>query len=122
MNQPHLAKVTPSLHGDTVGHYEGDALVIDTVGIKKDQPYGMIDLFGTPYTKKLHVVERWQLLDRVAVKEGLARGVKENWHPGGPYDPNYKDKFLQVHFTIEDEGAFTMPWTATTIYLRGGRE
>jgi hypothetical protein len=42
--------------------------------------------------------------------------------PRRTYDPNYKDKFLQVHFTIEDEGAFTMPWTATTICLRGGRE
>jgi hypothetical protein len=122
MNQPHPAQVTPSWHGDAVGHYEGDTLVIDTVGIKKDRPYAMIDLFGTPYTEKLHVVERWQLLDREAVNDGLARGAKENWRPGGPVNPNYKDKFLQVHFTIEDEGAFTSPWTATTIYLRGGRE
>jgi hypothetical protein len=58
--------------------------IIDTVGIKKEHPYGMIDLFGTPYTEKLHVVDRWQLLDRVAVKDGLARGAKEHWHPGGP--------------------------------------
>src|SRR5262245_642124 len=34
LNQPHPAKVTPSIHGDSVGHYEGDTLVIDTVGIK----------------------------------------------------------------------------------------
>jgi hypothetical protein len=122
MNQPHPAQVTPSWHGDAVGHYENDTLVIDTVGIKKDHPYAMIDLFGTPYTEKLHVVERWQLLDREAVKDGLARGAMENWRPGGPVNPNYKDKFLQVHFTIEDEGAFTTPWTATTIYLRDRRE
>jgi hypothetical protein len=56
------------------------------------------------------------------VKDGLARGAKENWRPGGPVSPNYKDKYLQVHFTIEDEGAFTTPWTATTIYLRDRRE
>jgi hypothetical protein len=118
LNQPHPAQMTPSWHGDAVGHYEGDTLVIDTVGIKKDHPYAMIDLFGTPYTEKLHVVERWQLLDRETVKDGLARGAKGNWRPGGPVNPNYKDKFLQVHFTIEDEGAFTTPWTATTIYLR----
>jgi hypothetical protein len=122
MNQPHPAQVTPSWNGDAVGHYEGDTLVVDTVGIKKDHPYAMIDLFGTPYTEKLHVVERWQLLDREAVKDGLARGAMENWRPGGPVTPNYKDKFLQVHFTIEDEGAFTTPWTATTIYLRDRRE
>jgi hypothetical protein len=34
MNQPHAAQVTPSWYGDSVGHYEGDTLVIDTVGIK----------------------------------------------------------------------------------------
>ncbi len=34
MNEPHPAQVTPSWYGDSVGHYEGDTLVIDTVGIK----------------------------------------------------------------------------------------
>src|SRR5271170_3950957 len=33
MNQPHAAQVLPSWYGDSVGHYEGDTLVIDTVGI-----------------------------------------------------------------------------------------
>jgi hypothetical protein len=118
LNQPHPAKVKPSWHGDAVGHYEGDTLVIDTVGIKTDRPYPMVDLFGTPYTEKLHVVERYQLLDYNAVKDGLARAAKENWRPAGPVNPNYDDKYLQIHFTIEDEGAFTTPWTATVIYLR----
>ena len=118
LNEPHPAKVTPSWHGDAVGHYEGDTLVIDTVGIKTDRPYAMIDLFGTPYTEKLHVVERYQSLDRTAIKDGLARAAKENWRPAGPVNPDYDDKYLQVHFTIEDEGAFTTPWTATVIYLR----
>jgi hypothetical protein len=118
MNEPHPAQVTPSWHGDAVGHYEGDTLVIDTVGIKTNRPYPMVDLFGTPYTEKLHVVERYRLLDREAVKDDLARAAKENWRPGGPINPDYKDKYLQVHFTIEDEGAFTTPWTATVIYVR----
>src|SRR5580704_11918154 len=45
MNQPPPAEVTPSWHGDAVSHYEGDTLVIDTMGIKTDRPYAMIDLF-----------------------------------------------------------------------------
>jgi hypothetical protein len=118
MNEPHPAQVTPSWHGDAVGHYEGDTLVIDTVGIKSDRKFAMIDLFGTPYTEKLHVVERYQLADLDAVKGDLERGLKENWRPGGPANPNYKDKYLKVQFTIEDEGAFTTPWTATMVYLR----
>src|SRR6516162_7603961 len=118
MNEPHPTHVTPSWHGDSVGHYEGDTLLIDTVGIRIDRPFAMIDLFGTPYTEKLHVVERYQLLDYAAAKEGLERSAKENWRPAGPVNPDYDDKYLQVHFTIEDEGAFTTPWTATVIYLR----
>src|ERR1700704_5065209 len=69
LNQQHPPLVKPSWHGDSVGHYEGDTLVIDTVGIRIDRPYPMIDLFGTPYTEKMHVVERYQLLDYDAVKD-----------------------------------------------------
>ena len=123
MNQPHPAKVTPSWHGDAVGHYEGDTLVIDTIGIKVNRPYAMIDLFGTPFTEKLHVVERYRLRDYEDVKDVIARAAKENWRPAGPINAgNYKDKYLQVDFTIEDEGTFTTPWTASMIYLRDRNE
>jgi hypothetical protein len=54
MNQPHPTQVIPSWKGDSVGHYEGDTLVIDTVGVKVGPPtpdlYAMVDLFGTPHT------------------------------------------------------------------------
>jgi hypothetical protein len=60
MNQPHPAQVMPSWYGDSVGHYEGDTLVIDTVGIRVG-PLSMIDFFGTPFTNALHVVERYAL-------------------------------------------------------------
>ena len=118
MNQQHSAKVTPSWHGDAVGRYEGDALVIDTVGVRTDRPHAMIDLFGTPYTEKLHVVERHRLVDYAEAKDAMARGTKENRRAGGPYNPNYDDKYLKVDFTIEDPGTFTTPWTAIMIYLR----
>jgi hypothetical protein len=63
MNQPHPAQVTPSWYGDSVGYYEGATLVIDTVGVKTDRPLAMLDMYGTPYTRALHVVERYRLLD-----------------------------------------------------------
>ena len=118
LDHPHPAKPTPSWHGDAVSRYEGATLVIDTVGVRTDRPHAMIDLFGTPYTEKLHVVERHQLLDYEAAKGALERGAKENWRPAGPANPNYKDKYLQVDFTIEDAGTFTTPWTASVVYLR----
>jgi hypothetical protein len=124
MNQPHPAKVTPSWYGDSVGHYEGDMLVIDTVGVKADRPLAMLDMYGTPYTQALHVTERYRLIDYEAAKEAQERNGKENWRfsediaEGWVPDPSYKGKGLQVHFTVEDEGVFTTPWSATITYRR----
>jgi hypothetical protein len=36
VNEPHPPRLTPSWYGDSVGHYEGDTLVIDTVGSRLD--------------------------------------------------------------------------------------
>jgi len=122
LNQPHPAKVTPSWYGDSVAHYEGDTLVIDTVGTKTNRPFAMIDLYGTPYTEKLHVVERYRLPDYEDAKEGLERDAKENQRPPVGIDRNYRGKHLQIHFTVEDEGVFTTPWSATITYGRGSTE
>ena len=116
MNAQHPAKVTPSWYGDSVGHYEGDTLVIDTVGIKAG-PFAMVDWFGTPQTPALHVVERYRLLDYEAAKEGLERDAKENALPQPPtVDLNYRGKHLQLIFTVEDPNVFTTPWSATVTY------
>jgi hypothetical protein len=122
MNQPHPALVTPSLYGDSVGHYEGDTLVIDTVGVKVG-PFAMVDMFGTPHTEALHVVERYRLLDYEAAKESWERNAKENFRIpgndlGAEVDPAYMGKGLQLQFMVEDEGVFTMPWSATITYRR----
>jgi hypothetical protein len=124
MNHSHPAQVTPSWYGDSVGHYEGDTLVIDTVGIKTDRPVAMLDLYGTPYTKALHVVERYRLLDYDTTKDALERVANKNFRLppdtiGVDADPNYNGKGLQLQFTVEDEGVFTMPWSATITYRRG---
>ena len=119
LNEPHPSPLTPSWYGDSVGHYEGDTLVIDTVGVKTDRPYAMIDLFGTPYTDKLHIVERYRLRDHDDVKDALDRNMKENWLFNGDVFSQHRGKFLQLHVTIEDEGVFTTPWTATLTYVPG---
>jgi hypothetical protein len=123
LNEPHPSPLRPSWYGDSVGHYEGDTLVIDTVGVKVDRPYAMIDLFGTPYTDKLHIVERYRLRDYDGVKDALERNRKENWlFQGDVWTRHRGDKFLQLHVTIEDEGVFTTPWTATLTYAPGDGE
>jgi hypothetical protein len=119
LNDRHPDPLTPSWYGDSVGHYEGDTLVIDTVGVKTDRPYAMIDLFGTPYTKSLHIVERYRLREYNDVKDAIERNKKENWLFTGDVFSNHRGKFLQLHLTIEDEGVFTTPWTATLTYVPG---
>jgi hypothetical protein len=116
MNQAHPTKVMPSAHGDSVGRYEGDTLVIDTIGVKVG-PYTMIDRLGTPYTESLHVVERYRLIDHEAAVEAQARGFKE-WPniPAYAVDPDDKGQGLQLEFTVEDEGVFTMPWKGIITY------
>jgi hypothetical protein len=114
MNQPHPAQVAPSWYGDSVGHYEGDTLVIDTVGFKIGR-YSMVDWYGTPHTEALHVVERYRLLGAEAAKEGFARDAKQhNVAMGAKANP--QGKYLQLHFTVEDNGVFTTPWSATMTY------
>ena len=97
--------------------------MIDTVGIKTG-PYTMVDQFGTPHTDKLHVVERYRLIDYETAKQALERGAKENASflrndSGVIPDLNAKGKHLQLEFTVEDPGAFTTPWSATVIYRPG---
>jgi hypothetical protein len=92
--------------------------VIDTVGIKIG-PFAMVDMYGTPHSPALHVVERYRLLDYDEAKDALERNEKENARGVySDFDPNYRGKVLQLHFTVEDEGVFTMPWTATVTYRR----
>jgi hypothetical protein len=64
-----------------VGHYEGDTLVVDTIG---QNTKTFVDAFRTPHTEKLHVVERYRRPD---------------------FD------HLDYDITVEDPGAYTKPFT-----------
>ena len=68
-------------------------------------------------------MERYRLLDYEATKEAVERDAKENFQfanpdNGPPVDPSYKGKGLQIQVTVEDEGVFTMPWSATVTLRR----
>lgn len=60
MDVPHSANPKPSWYGESVGRYEGDTLVIDTIGLT-DKTH--LDNYRTPASDKLHVVERYRLID-----------------------------------------------------------
>jgi hypothetical protein len=80
MNVPHSANPKPSWYGESVGRYEGDTLVIDTIGLT-DKAH--LDNYRTPASDKLHVVERYRLVD------------------GG--------KMLEAHVTLDDPIALKQP-------------
>jgi hypothetical protein len=119
LNQQHPAHVIPSWSGDSIGHYDGDTLVIDTVGIKVG-PFSMIDQYGTPFTDALHVIERYRLIDGQAARDAERRNEKQSGSAMGRFaDFDDKEAGLQIQFTVEDSGAFNSPWSATATYLRG---
>jgi hypothetical protein len=89
LTDKHSAQVKTSWYGESVGHYEGDTLVVDTIGLDARTA---VDGFQTPHTEQLHVVERFHLMN------------------GG--------KILEVNIHVEDPGAFTTPWNAIQRYRR----
>ena len=106
MNAQHPAKVTPTWYGNSVGRYEGDTLVVDTVGIKVGK-YSMVDWYGTPHSEALHVVERYKMLSYEEAKESFERDAKEHNVPDGKPVANAQGKYLQLQFTVEDPSVFT---------------
>jgi hypothetical protein len=91
LDRDHSANPAPSWYGESAGHYEGDTLVVDTVGLKVHK-ISVVDPFGTPHTGKLHVVERYELFST----------------PFG--------KGLEITVEVDDPGTFTAPWKGTAEY------
>jgi len=81
----------PTWYGHSVGRWEGDMLVVDSVGFN-DRFW--FDFAGHPHTEKLHVVERYRRPDV---------------------------DHLEYEITIDDSGAYTRPFTLIggSTYQRG---
>jgi hypothetical protein len=78
LDVPHSPNPKPSWYGESVGHYEGDTLVVDTIGLN-NKTY--VDNFRTPHTEKLHVVERWKLVDDMTLEVTLTVNDPETLEP-----------------------------------------
>jgi hypothetical protein len=90
MNVGHSKNPKPSWYGESVGHFEGDELVVDTIGMNAKS---FVDNYRTPHTDQIHVVEHFKIVE------------------GG--------KTLQVTATVDDPGAYNMPWSAVQRWKRG---
>jgi hypothetical protein len=76
----HPKDPNPDWMGHSIGHWEGDTLVVDTVGFN-DKSW--LDAQGHPHTERLHVIERLRRPDL---------------------------GHLEIEFTIDDPGAYKSPW------------
>ena len=87
LNKSHSEHPGRAWYGDSVGHYEGDTLVVDTIG-QNDKTH--IDRFATPHSDKIHVVERYRLSEDGRTIEALV--------------------------TVEDPVAFAVSWSGSAAY------
>ena len=119
LNSQHPGHVTPSWYGDSVGHFEGETLVVDTVGIKRGR-YSMLDRYGTPFSDAVHLVERFQFIDRMEAEAAMKKHEQEygRVQVGYAVDPDYKGPSLQVQFTVEDPNMFNAPWSGMVTFRR----
>ena len=116
MNATHPKNLKPTAMGDSIGHYEGDTLVIDTIGIKLG-PVTMVDRYGTPMSEALHLVERYRLIDAAEAQAAMEEHQRRAGRAGAaPFMPEYKG--LRLDYTVEDQNMFTMPWSAQITYRR----
>ena len=76
-------EVVPTYYGTSVGKWEGDTLVVDSVGF--NESFWMAN-GGLPHTEALHLTERFTRTDR---------------------------NTLRYEVTVDDPRAYTRPWKAT---------
>jgi hypothetical protein len=79
--RPHPKDFTPTYYGHSTGKWEGDTLVIDSVGFNESF---WLDRRGLPHTNQLHTIEKFTRADANTI--------------------NYEA-------TIDDPGAYTGQWT-----------
>lgn len=87
--RPHKSDPDPTYLGDSIGHWEGGTLVVDSVGFTPDTPLGMN--YGLRHSDKMHILERMRLTD---------------------------PDTLEIVTTITDPEALTQPWTTTRTFKR----
>ena len=77
----HPKNLIPSYYGHSIGHWDGDTLVVDSIGYNESF---WMDREGSPHTEKLHLTEKFTRTDSLTIK----------------YD-----------VTVDDPGAYTAPWS-----------
>lgn len=67
----HPADPDPTFHGHSIGHWEGDTLVVDTIGVLPQTFLAVSEAVGVPNNGDLHVIERIHLADPETLYDDL---------------------------------------------------
>src|SRR5205085_11798385 len=113
LNSSHPKNLQPSPMGDSIAHYEGDTLVVDTIAVKPG-PYAMVDRYGSPVSDALPIVERYRLVNGAVAKQAQERYEKSEGRLNAAprlLDDDTAKPGLQVFLVVEDPKVFTTPWS-----------
>jgi hypothetical protein len=69
--RPHPADPDPSFHGHSIGHWEGQTLVVDTIALLPQAYLAVNEAVGVPNNGDMHIVERIHLLDAETLADDL---------------------------------------------------
>jgi hypothetical protein len=73
--RPHPEDPDPTLHGHSIGHWDGDGLVVDTVGIVPQAYIAISEAAGIPNNGDMHILERHvEIIEGECVQEELVPG------------------------------------------------
>jgi hypothetical protein len=95
LNRQHPENLLPSWNGDSIGHWEGDTLIVDTIGFN-DQSWLSGNM--TPHTEQTHLTERMRQIE---------------------HDNN---RYIELVGKVEDRQALTSAYTYTRYYKNQNRD
>lgn len=85
---PSAKDILPTWFGHSIGRFEKDALIVDTVGFNGKT---RLDTLGHPHSDQMHVIQRFEFTDA---------------------------DHLAYEVTIDDPKTYTRPWKNTRVFTR----
>src|SRR3984957_6813461 len=108
--RPHPADPDPSFHGHSIGHWEGDTLVIDTVALLPQAYLAVNEAVGVPNNGDMHIVERMHLMGPDTLADDLVinanKLLSKPWSTTRKYYRQRAQKYDIVEGVCE-QGSFT---------------
>jgi hypothetical protein len=108
--RPHPDDPDPSFHGHSIGHWDGQTLVVDTIAVLPQSYLAVNEAVGVPNNGDMHIVERFHLLDPVTLADDLEitanKLLSKSWKTTRKYVRQRAQKYDIVEGVCE-QGSYT---------------